>query len=99
MALDFPTTPALNDIFTSGAASYKWNGTAWISYIAPSTTPVTQGSLTGKGALISATAANTPATVAVGTNGFVLTADSSVAAGIKWTSPAASFSEFMLTGM
>lgn len=41
-----------------------------------------------KGDLISATAADTPARLAVGTNGQVLTVDSTTATGLKWASPA-----------
>jgi hypothetical protein len=42
-----------------------------------------------KGDLIGATAADTPARLAVGTNGQVLTADSTAATGLKWASAAA----------
>ena len=41
-----------------------------------------------KGDLIAATAADTPARLAVGTNGQVLTADSTAATGLKWSSGA-----------
>lgn len=45
-----------------------------------------------KGDLIAATANDTPARLAVGTNGQVLTADSTAATGIKWATPSASAS-------
>ena len=44
-----------------------------------------------KGDLLTATADNTPARLAVGTNGHVLTADSTTATGLKWASAAPTF--------
>ena len=44
--------------------------------------------LTAKGALISAFSAGSPATLTVGSNDQVLTADSTTATGLKWAAPA-----------
>ena len=32
MAIDFPTSPVLNEIYSYGGRSWKWNGTAWDLY-------------------------------------------------------------------
>jgi len=58
--------------------------------------------LDAKGDLITATAADTPARLAVGTNAQVLTADSTTATGLKWATPASSTPTFVgckLTGV
>jgi hypothetical protein len=46
--------------------------------------------LDAKGDLITATAADTPARLAVGTNGQLLSANSAIATGLEWITPAAS---------
>ena len=50
-----------------------------------------------KGDLITATAADTPARLAVGTNGQVLTADSTTATGIKWATASSGMTNPMTT--
>lgn len=49
---------------------------------------IARSTLTAKGQVLTATAASTPAVLAVGANDTVLTADSSTATGLKWAAPA-----------
>lgn len=48
---------------------------------------IPKSTVTTKGDLIGATASSTPARVAVGTNGQVLTADSTTSVGLSWQTP------------
>lgn len=50
-----------------------------------------------KGDLIAATAADTPARLAVGTNGQVLTADSTASTGLAWAAPVSGWTSFTPT--
>jgi hypothetical protein len=59
---------------------------AWIA--ADDSNAIQNAIVDAKGDLIGATAADTPARLAVGTNGQVLTADSTASTGLKWATPA-----------
>lgn len=59
---------------------------SWVT--ADDTNAIQNAIVDAKGDLIAATAADTPARLAVGTNGQVLTADSAEATGLKWASAA-----------
>lgn len=77
---------------TSGQVLAKASGTDLdFTWVAQDDSNAIQNAIVdAKGDLIAATAADTPARLAVGTNGQVLTADSTTATGLKWaaaTSP------------
>jgi len=71
---------------TTGQVLAKASGTDLdFSWVAQDDTNAIQNAIVdAKGDLIGATAADTPARLAVGTNGQVLTADSTAATGLKW---------------
>jgi hypothetical protein len=74
---------------TTGQVLAKASGTDLdFTWSADAGIPVTI--LDAKGDLIAASAADTAARLAVGTNGQILTADSSTATGLKWASAGAS---------
>jgi hypothetical protein len=50
MPLDFPNSPALNQVFTAGTASWQWDGTKWTAVSSTSTSgylPLSGGTMTG----------------------------------------------------
>jgi hypothetical protein len=71
---------------TTGQVLAKASGTDLdFSWVAQDDSNAIQNAIVdAKGDLISATAADTPARLAVGANGLVLTADSAEATGLKW---------------
>jgi hypothetical protein len=77
---------------TTGQVLAKASGTDLdFSWVAQDDSNAIQNSIVdAKGDLIAATANDTPARLAVGTNGHVLTADSTEATGIKWAAGASS---------
>lgn len=48
MALNFPSSPTLNQVFTSGSQSWTWNGTVWQSSTGTSGGGTSSGITTGK---------------------------------------------------
>lgn len=76
---------------TTGQVLAKASGTDLdFSWVAQDDSNAIQNAIVdAKGDLIAATAADTPARLAVGSDGQILTADSTAATGIKWAAPAA----------
>jgi hypothetical protein len=77
---------------TTGQVLAKASGTDLdFSWVAQDDSNAIQNAIVdAKGDLIGATAADTPARLAVGTNGQILTADSTAATGLAWATPASS---------
>ena len=65
--------------------------TVWTVNAFSVTNAISNTLVDAKGDLIVATAADTPARLAVGANDTVLTADSSTATGLKWATPSSGF--------
>ena len=84
-------TPDDTDLVKDGAAAIRTLGSS-IDTTMATMTPKTL--VDAKGDLLAATAADTLARLAVGSNGQVLTADSTKATGIKWATAAAAATSY-----
>ncbi len=72
--------------------------TTGIKWTDPTATLVAKSLYNAKGSILVPTAASTPAALAVGTNGYILMADSAQTTGVKWTDPTATLiSKSLLT--
>jgi len=67
-------------------AVLTYSGAAWVGF--DDSNAIQNAIVDAKGDLITATAADTPARLAVGTNGQTLVADSTASTGLKWATPA-----------
>ncbi len=90
MALKAPlASPALTGVPTAPTAAVDTNTTqiATTAFVVAQVADdaILKSALTAKGSLVSASAVNVPQTLAVGTNGQVLTANSATASGLQWT--------------
>jgi hypothetical protein len=83
-------TTALTGVVSEGMISYLkdtnavevYNGSAWVASDDPNA--IQNTIVDAKGDLITATAADTPARLAVGSNGDTLVADSAATTGLRW---------------
>ncbi len=83
-------TTALSGVVSEGMISYLkdtnavevYNGSAWVASDDPNA--IQNTIVDAKGDLITATAADTPARLAVGSNGETLVADSAASTGLRW---------------
>jgi hypothetical protein len=82
--------PSSTDLVTDLPADFDVFGQAVdTQMLANANAAIAKAIVDAKGDLISATAADTPARLAVGANGTVLTADSAEATGLKWATTSA----------
>jgi hypothetical protein len=93
MAIDFPDSPTTGDTFTAGNRTWEWSGSAW-EILKDAIYPIQKTIVDAKGDLIVATADDIPARMAVGTDGYVLTADSTQSTGLAYVKPYATYASY-----
>lgn len=91
------TTPDDTALVKDGAAAIRSLGSSIDSTLKTQIdAQIPDALLTTKGDLIAATGTSTPARLGVGTNGQVLTADSTAATGVKWAAAAGGLKNWTL---
>jgi len=89
------TTPDDTDLVKDGASAIRSLGTAIDSTVFTNAgNAVQKSTIDAKGDLLVGTADNTIGRLAVGTNNYVLTADSAEASGVKWAAASGGLSAF-----
>ena len=97
-------TSALSGVLAEGLVSYLkdtdvveiYTGAAWVSLDDPNA--IQNSIVDAKGDLIAASADNTPARLAVGSNGETLVADSSTSTGLRYQGSVAGGKNFIING-
>ena len=84
-AVDFPNSPANGDTYAVNGVTWVYSSTS-TRWLRQQNSSISKSLITAKGDLIAGTAAGAVAKVAVGTNGFVLKADSTATGGVSWVS-------------
>jgi hypothetical protein len=93
------TTPDDTDLVKDGASAIRSLGSAIDSTVFTNAgNAINKTIVDAKGDLIAATAADTVGRLAVGTNGQVLTADSTASTGLKWATPSSGGMTELATG-
>lgn len=67
-SIDFPNSPAVNDVFTAGNATYKWSGVAWVSNVLGQ---ISWADVTGKPTTFAPSAHTHPTTDVTGLQTYV----------------------------
>lgn len=93
-AITAPSEGMVTYLTGTDAIEY-YDGSSWVGV--NDLSAIQNSIMDAKGDLIVATADNTPARLAVGTDGSVLVADSGETAGVKWAAPLASDAAFVST--